>query len=505
MLDWAGYFQDFHGLHITPWSPALALGLVFSLRYGRVTWIPWFVAVLLSEILVRGIPESLFTTILISAGLVLSYIAMVEVLRRQITNPSEVLMDQKALLAWFTVVVVGTFASSFLYIALLLSFNLIPSGEWGVALSRLWIGDCVGILVTMPFFWMLFEDRKRMTRGLWHWETVGYLALAIAMLFIAFRFAEIGNFQYFYLLFPPIVWAAARQGVAGAALAAFVLQAGIILVVRSLDMVPASVFGLQILGAVLGFIGLFIGVVIDERQRVSAELRQTLHLAAAGEMAGALAHELNQPLTALSTYGMACEKMLDQGETGERLREVIGKMVSESFRAAEVVRRLRGFFTSGTTQLESLELEELLQAALIPFSTKSQQQNIELSIASPTRHMILADRIQLEVVFRNLISNAFDAVSEQTSGQRYIRLKVSNELPEQVHVLIEDSGLGISESKLTHMFEPFTSFKASGLGLGLAISRSIVEAHGGTLFAEVADHGILNLILPIESIGRNAT
>lgn len=305
-----------------------------------------------------------------------------------------------------------------------------------------------------------------------------------------------GEFQYFYLLFLSIVWAAARQGVHGAAIAAFVLQAGIVAVVRWQHLVAVTVFELQMLGAVLAFVGFFIGVVVDEKQRVSDELRQTLRLAAAGEMAGALAHELNQPLTALAIYGAACEQLLDRGETGARLRDAIRRVVAESNRAGEVMRRLRDFFRTGATRLETIGVDELLTTAAASFADKARERGIELAIGAPPPCALLADRLQLQVVLRNLLSNAFDAVADCPPGDRRVRLSAQAVEGGYVRLRVEDSGLGPMGERGLRLFEAFQSSKASGLGLGLAISRAIVEAHGGRLWAEAADHGVFTMSLP---------
>ncbi|OGS92843.1 MAG: histidine kinase [Gallionellales bacterium GWA2_59_43] len=496
-LDWASYLHALYGLNITPWNPSLALGLVCSLRYGRRIAIPWFIALLLGEIMVRGLPAPMLTTIVLSGCMVVGYSAIAETLRRYV-NAGDVLPDQRTLLSWLAIVILGTLATSGLYISLLLVADLIPAGDWVVALARFWVGDCVGIIVTMPFFWMLFEHHSRMRDMLLRWETAGYGMLAAFMLWVAFGLGGSGEFQYFYLLFLPLVWAAARQGVAGAAIAAFMLQAGIIIAVHWLQLVAVTAFELQMLGAVLAFVGLFIGVVIDEKQRVSVELRQSLRLAAAGEMAGALAHELNQPLTSLTAYGMACEQLLEQGETGERLRETIHRMISESYRAADVVRRLRDFFRTGATRLETISLGELLASAASPFAAKAQQQGVDLIVDSESTRILLADRLQLEVVLRNLLSNAFDAVADQSAGQRHVRLSAHPESADSVCICVEDSGPGLTEANAGRIFEAFQSSKSSGMGLGLAISRAIVEAHGGSLLAEISDHGLFKLVLPTE-------
>lgn len=503
LLDWASYLHPMYGLNITPWNPSLALGLVFWFRVGWMAAIPWFIAILSSEILVRGQPATLPMTLALSGMLTLGYGVMAEALRRNIAG--DILHDRRRLLLWLAIVVVSTLITSSVYILMLFLSGLIPVGDWLIALARFWIGDCVGIVVTMPFFWLLFDGRNRLRNLLPHWETAGYGLLAVAALWISFGLGGTGEFQYFYMLFLPIVWAAARYGVPGAALVAFMLQAGIIIAVHWQNLVAVTVFELQLLAAVLAFVGLFIGAIIDEKQRMSEELRRTLRLAAAGEMAGALAHELNQPLTALSTYGSACQQLLEQNGDMECLRDTIGRMVSEAHRAADVVRRLRDFFRTGATRLESVALTELISSAVAKFAGRAQSLGIELVVDPVPACTLLADRLQLEVVLRNLLDNAFNAVSAQPASARRICIQAKTEERGLVRIRIEDSGSGLSAGMAEHLFEAFQSSKASGMGLGLAISRAIAEAHGGELVVETAEGGVFVLTLPTEGLSNDAS
>lgn len=496
LLDWASYLHPMYGLNITPWNPSLALGLVIWFRAGRMVAIPWFAAILIGEVVVRGLPATLPLTLALSGVLTVGYGIMAEVLRRH--SNGDILHDRRRLLSWLGIVVAGTLVTSTIYISLLHFTGLIPVGDWGVALVRFWVGDCVGIVVTMPFFWLLLDGRARLRALFARWETAGYGLLAIAALWVSFGLGGEGEFQYFYLLFLPIVWAAARQGVPGAAIAAFILQAGIMVAVQWQNLVAVTVFELQLLGAVLAFVGLFIGAVVDEKQRVSNELRQTLRLAAAGEMAAALAHELNQPLTALSTYGAACQQMLEHGGNDERLRDTIARMVTESYRAADVVRRLRDFFRTGATRLERIALGELLDSVLAQFADKAANQGVELVSEPSPDCMLLVDRLQLEVIMRNLIANAFDAALERPVGQRRISVAAEMADSEAVRIRVADSGTGLSPAKVLRLFEAFQSSKSSGLGLGLAISRAIAQAHGGDLAAFASEGGVFVLTLPIE-------
>lgn len=499
VLDWVSYLNPLHGLNITTWNPAPALGLIFLLRFGRRALPPLALAILTADAWVRGLPVSLFVSVGLSAVLTLGYWAIAEVLRHRLSIPN-IFNDRKGLFEWAGIVTVGTLLNSAVYVTTLTVFGIIVLGEMQAAFIRYWVGDCVGALVSMPVLWMLLDEhgRAQLRAMVVTSESLGYLIATGATLWIAFGIGAAADFKYFYVLFLPVVWAAARQGLAGAVISTAILQIGIICSVQLLGYSAITVLEIQALAAALALLGFFVGIVVDEKQRVSAELRQTLRLAAAGEMAGALAHELNQPLTALSAYGAICEKLLSQGETGERLREMTHRMVAESFRAADVVRRLRDFFRTGATQLEPLILGDLLASAVASFAKKAQQQGVELTINSVFPCTIFGDRLQLEVVLRNLLSNAFDAVAEQPVAQRGIRLSAHPEGAGRVCIRIEDSGPGFSEAMAARLFEAFYSSKASGLGLGLVISRAIVQAHGGHLVGEMADHGLFKLVLPTE-------
>ena len=496
-LDWVSYFHPLHGLNITPWAPAPALALVFILRFGWKSALLIALAILLGDAWMRNLPFALSAAlaVLLAAG----YAVIGEALRRRLKS-EEVFVSRRGLFEWFLIVMVGTLVNSAAFISSLTAFDLIPPSEWATALTRHWIGDSVGILVAMPVIWMVAGERGRALLRLLATkrETIALLAASAGALWIAFNFGAQSEFKYFYVLFLPIVWAAARQGFSGAVLTATVIQAGIIVIVNYLGFSAISVLEVQMLTVVLAMLGFFVGVVIDEQRRISSELRQTLRLAAAGEMAGALAHELNQPLTALSAYAAACDKLLEQGATGDSVREAMRRIVSESERAGEVIGRLRDFFRTGTTQLESVALRELLTSSVASFSLRAEKAGIELTLAAMSDCVLLADRLQLEVVIRNLLSNAFDAVTHQSATKRRVRVSAVMEGPGRVCVQVEDSGPGLSAATAARLFEPFESTKSSGLGLGLVISRAIVDAHGGSLWAEVGDHGVFKLVLLVK-------
>jgi signal transduction histidine kinase len=503
-FDEISYIAPLYGLNITPWNPDPALGLVFWLRFGRRAALPWFIALILGDLLVRGLPAGWPLTIAFSVWLTIGYGTMGEIMRRFFRS-ANIFDNRRQLLIWLAIVGIGTILNSLIYISLLYHAHLIPHGQWDTALPRFWIGDIVGMLVSMPLFWILAGEHgwRRLWSAVGRFETLGYIALAACVLLIVFKFTASTEYRHFYFLFLPIIWAAARQGLAGSAFMAFVLQIGIMCIIRWGGVSELTIFELQLLGAVLSSVGYFIGVVVDEQRQIADELKHTLRLAAAGEMAAALAHELNQPMTALSAYGKACELLLERGETGVVLKDAIHRMIVESGRASEVVRRLRDFFMTGSMQLEAIEAETIVSAITQQFVSQFQEQNVELVVAPIPAVSVIADRVQIELVLRNLLDNALDSVMAQPTGKRRVVLASDDMGGGRFRFSVEDSGSGVSEAIAARLFEPFVSTKSSGLGLGLVLSRAIVEAHGGNLWAEVGDHGIFRFILPLAETGED--
>ena len=503
LLDWISYIDPLFGLNITPWNPDPGLGLVYWMRFGKRAVLPWFVALVLAEFLVRGLPSGLLATLALSAWLVFGY-GMVGATLSRVFSDASLVNKRDRLYAWLAVVVPGLVLNGLVYIGLLGLAGQIPLAELGKAMVRFGIGDTVGVVVSMPLMWMVAspDGRRNLLALLGKWETAAYGALAVGVLWTAF-YGLSGNdeFKHFYLLFLPIIWAATRQGLSGTGLVAFGLQFGIICIVRwgGVEDIPFS--ELQLLGAALALVGFFIGVTVDEQRQAADELKHTLRLASAGEMAGALAHELNQPLTALATYGKACEVLMARGDTGLILSESIRKMVQEAGRAADVVRRLREFFRTGAMHLEAVDVADIVRDLGHQFEHQFSRHGVQLNAGGLSGATIRVDRLQIELVLRNLIANAYDAVMLQPAGFRQIAVSAARLDGARLRISVQDSGPGVTEAVAARLFEPFVSGKSSGLGLGLVLSRAIVEAHGGSLWAEVAGQGIFRFVLPLVETG----
>lgn len=503
-LDWASYIHPLQNLNITVWNPTPALALVVLQRFRWRAWGPLFVAMLVGTALVTGAAAPSLASLCTTLMLTLGYAALAEIMVRRIP-PGCLLDDRGSLLAWVLIIVPGTLLNSMAYLGTMVASGQLPLSGWLPGVLRYWVGDAVGIIVVMPFILWLADPvgRARLAQVLPHWETLGYILLATAALAVAFGQERDQGFKFFYLLFLPLVWAATRQGTAGASFAAVYLQGGVILASQWRELDVTAVAQLQILAVAMTLVAFFVGAVVDEQRRISAELRHSLRLAAAGEMAGALAHELNQPLTALAAYGQACEKLLQRGETGPLLASVVARMVTESGRAAEVIRRLRDFFRTGATQLQALPLAALIEPVCTRFADRASREGVDFQVTPlPTHPLTLyADPLQMEVVLRNLLANAFEAAQERAPdhGQAQVRLTAVADDDEGVRIEITDNGPGVNAARAHLLFEPFQSTKSSGLGLGLAISRAIAEAHGGTLKSELGKGGKFCLWLPVEA------
>lgn len=500
-LDFTSFIHPIQGLNITPWNPAPALGLVLLLRRPVEGRFLLTGTVVLSEWLIRGVPMSWWTSLLSALTLAGAYICLAEGIRRVL--PSSTLLNSvESLFKWLASVTLGSLLVSVVYLTSLFFLGLLPAGNWHLGVLQFWIGDGVGIAVAMPLAWWASSERGRalLKGALLRWETLAYSAVGLTCLWFALTMGENNGFKALYLMFVPIVWAAARQGMAGAIISASLIQIEMIATVQLLGFSVVTLAELQVLSLALAVVGFLLGTTIDDQRRTSSELRQTLRLAAASEMAGALAHELNQPLTALAAYASACEFLSKRGESGERLETAIKGVLQEASRAGDVVRRLRDHFRTGATRLEVVQLTAITVEATTYFEDLARKENVRFRVGPLPSALLLVDPLQIAVVLRNLIANAFDAVCAPGIVNRVVELQAELRPGARLTIAVTDSGAGLSGHDATSLFEPFQSAKVGGLGLGLAISRAIIETHGGTLWSEVGDHGVFKLDLPVHSV-----
>ncbi|MBL8774003.1 MAG: PAS domain S-box protein [Phenylobacterium sp.] len=219
-------------------------------------------------------------------------------------------------------------------------------------------------------------------------------------------------------------------------------------------------------------------------QDVQAELAHVSRLSAMGEMASALAHELNQPLAATVNYIQGAMLLLDRPEFDRDLaREALSDAREQMLRAGSIIRRLREFVAKGETEHSIENLSQLLEeaGALAMVGAKDRGVRLRYDVATSAR-FVLVDRVQIQQVLLNLIRNAVEAMAD--AERRELTVGARDAPDEMVQIIVKDTGPGISPEIAEHLFQPFMTTKRDGMGVGLSISRTIVEAHGGRIWAE---------------------
>jgi len=320
-----------------------------------------------------------------------------------------------------------------------------------------------------------------------------------------------------YAPLPFLLWAVVRLGVIGTTSSLAVLVVATIWgAVHGLGPFPGgtpqdTARDLQLFLIAASVPLLLLAVALEERSRAEREAHeqrlQLTHLsrvAMLGEMSGGLAHELNQPLTAILSNAQAAEHLIaNKTIDNQELREILRDIISSNQRAGEIIRRLRALFKRGETHLERLDANELVRETLSlaqgDLATRSIAPVLKLA---PGALAIHGDRIQLEQVMLNLILNAAEAMAAHTAAERTLTVRSAGN-DSWVYVSFADRGPGFAPELIEKLFEPFYTTKPQGLGLGLSISRSIMRAHGGRLWgASHAAHGAsFHIALPAVRAG----
>jgi len=236
----------------------------------------------------------------------------------------------------------------------------------------------------------------------------------------------------------------------------------------------------------------FVGIVRDttEQKRSEAEIHQTRErlaqfgrLSTLGEMAASLAHELNQPLTAIATYTQACQRLIESGQSDDdEILTTLKKCNSQAQRAGEVIRRLRQFVKKRELGRQAVSCDDIIHDIAALAEVDARDNGIPLTIdVAEGLPKIMVDAVQIQQVILNLIRNGIDAMMNMDNYDEGISVSISKFENDQVKIVVTDHGSGITKEAEKKIFQPFFTTKSSGMGLGLAICRSIIESHGGVL------------------------
>jgi C4-dicarboxylate-specific signal transduction histidine kinase len=221
-----------------------------------------------------------------------------------------------------------------------------------------------------------------------------------------------------------------------------------------------------------------------------AELAHVNRFSTAGELTTSIAHEINQPLGSILTNAETAQAILKSPSPDiAELNEIVVDILRDDRRASEVIRRLRSLLTKAPFELKSLDLNDVARETVEFLSPLAVARKVELtSLITQNALPILGDRIQIQQVILNLVVNGFDAMKDTPTENRIISIRTSR-VENFAQLSVSDRGPGIPEDKLKEIFEPFFTSKAGGMGMGLSIARTIIEAHHGLISAKNRDHG----------------
>jgi signal transduction histidine kinase len=504
-LDWVSYDHAYTNLGITPWNPPPGLSLALLLRFG-LGYVPWLApAALAADLVVRGqvVP---FEMMVVTAIITMAGYGFAAQALRNFLKVDPALQALRDVVSLLIVAVVAVFGVGVVLVGAYVAEGLLEPSDIESATVRFWVGDVSGIVGLTPFLLrhQSFSMATMIERIRGNGIELLLQGLAIfAALWLVFGIEKANQFQYFYGLFLPVLWIALRHGLDGVVVGVMLTQAGMMVLIQNSydDALLATQFQIRMIA--LCITGLVTGAVVHERERaeaarrdgearlrrLQAQLDQVGRSSAIGELATAIAHELSQPLSAINAYLGTCRRQFARGgPPDETARETLDKAHAQAQRASMVLTRLREFFRRGELTLERVALRQIVADALELVREEAVRAGVSLRIdGSVTDRVIVVDRVQIGQVLINLVRNAITAIAQGRGRQRIVTISAA-ELPGEVAIRVSDTGPGVPEDMIDELFWPLSHSK-TGMGLGLAICRSIVEAHGGKVRYEPAPQG----------------
>jgi len=508
VLARASFIHVHKGLPITPWDPGL--GVVFALMMLAGPWagLVLFAGVVLGEVLV--LQNEVEWPIIIGIGAItsLSYAAVTLFARRHLQIDVG-LVHLRDVLMLLAVGLAGAVLDTVVLTVFLLGVGQLDVRDVVQVFSPLLIGDAIGIAVVTPLLLrFVFRQRSVTLRELLSMAPEGALYLVVigAALWAIIGSEGLPGSRLFYLLFVPVVIAAVRHGLDGACFSLAVTQFGLIGLLHLSGYDAAQFTEFQALMLVLTVTGLIVGVVVSEREnsdRLARNAQARLMERQAGAahaarlnlvsgMASALAHEINQPMTAARALARSVQHILrTPGGDPARVDNNLTALLAHIDHAGAIVRRMRDFIRRGGPHVSTIDTRGMLEQALTLAFAEASAKHIRLELDAPDDlPAVHGDRVQLEQVVLNLVHNAVEAIAGANQPEGQIRVSArQHSAPPGVEIGVLDNGPGIDDHLAARLFDPLATSKQDGLGLGLSISASIIEAHGGRVWLHCREAG----------------
>jgi len=383
-----------------------------------------------------------------------------------------------------------------------------------------WIADAMGLVLLAPPALAMRRPRLTARQQI---EAVTSLVAGVAFVYVVYvgTLSPPAALAASYAVFPLVLAVALRFGVAitGIIVAAI---AGVALACTGLGKGPfaqasltANLLSLHSHLAMLGLTGLILSSARSERDRAEARAREHLgtlaragRLDAMSSMAAGIAHEINQPLSAVNSYAQAACRMLREGRSADEISEAMERIVAGNERAADIVRRIRNFLGSGNGERQSADLNVLAREGIELVVPEFRRQRVGLASTCSSRPLrVNVDPVAIRQVIVNLLQNALEAM--QHASTDHPRVQVVTRASGDGHwaeLVVEDNGPGLPETGRHELFEPMVTHREDGTGLGLAIVRSLVTAHEGTIEAEDEGSGGARFVvrLPAHAVKQEA-
>lgn len=607
LLDWISLIAPDDALGLTPWNPAIGLAFAMLLRLGA-RFVPLcFAAILLADLLLRGLLERplAFGAAAALASLIYGLAALL--VRRWLGGVPQ-LDANRHVTTLLGAALVTPLLAGLAILPTYAAFGLLKWSDIADLAVRFWVGDVIGIAVMTPFLLLGLAADSHLAWRPSGRELLEIAAQAVAIgfgLWLIFGIESEDHLEFSYTLFVPLVWIALRRGLAGAVCGIVGTQFGMALAMHLHAHQPAVLVQFQLLMLAIAVTGLYLGLAVDQRRRAVGELRQSedrlatvvraapdaiatlgpgaavvslnpaaqamfaisapaaadlgrllpeldlaqlaegagvetmlrradgttlpvevslgrslrgtpltvlvirdisarraetarlmerdrelaraMRLATTGEFAASMAHEINQPLTAMIAFVRAAQAAIARGMPGAQSAALADRAVQQALRAGEIVRSTRALIDHGEVQGVRIDLQRLVGEVRALVRAEAERGGVEIEQrAAQDLPAVLADPVQIQQVTLNLLRNALQALAEAAPGARHILVTLarSDANQRQVDVVIEDSGPGFAADIGERLFEPFASTRVEGMGWGLRICRSIIEAHGGQILAD---------------------